>query len=481
MRDALKEERKRALTCPRPKSYKKGAESLSFILFSSFMARSFSTFFFSSGRALLLVASLGALALGSSPAWAQGKKKGGSPEPVLKNAARAVQMGEVPRLPSVLPPSKEAVDEQINRGITFLLESQNEDGSWGGHDNTLSSSVLCPLPGGALAFQSAVTSLDVMGIMACAQNDPRVQASLDKAEEWLLASLPKLRRTDTDTMLNVWGHSYGIRALCMLSERVSPESQTFASLKAECKNQIARLMVIADGGGGWGYYEFDSTTARPNGLPTSFCTSTVLSSLKEAERCFGLKGEAKIVNKAVKFLYNQRTPAGTYVYSYTHRRAPTGLINRPMGSLARTPSGNLALYNFKHKAITVKEIEDGLDWLWARGGWLDMARKRPIPHEGYAANAGYFFYYGYFYASENINLLPEEKRPRHASFLSHAVLPLQEKDGSWWDFPLYNYHKPYGTGYALFSLAQARGALYGSKFVTPLLEGEVPVPVTPLH
>ena len=33
---------------------------------------------------------------------------------------------------------------------------------------------------------------------------------------------------------------------------------------------------------------------------------------------------------------------------------------------------------------------------------------------------------------------------------------LQEKDGSWWDYPLYNYHQQYGTAYALMSLARCR-------------------------
>jgi hypothetical protein len=36
------------------------------------------------------------------------------------------------------------------------------------------------------------------------------------------------------------------------------------------------------------------------------------------------------------------------------------------------------------------------------------------------------------------------------------MLPLQEKDGSWWDYPLYNYHQSYGTAYVLMSLKRAQ-------------------------
>jgi len=33
---------------------------------------------------------------------------------------------------------------------------------------------------------------------------------------------------------------------------------------------------------------------------------------------------------------------------------------------------------------------------------------------------------------------------------------LQEQDGSWWDYPLYSYHKPYGTAFALMALTRCR-------------------------
>ena len=40
--------------------------------------------------------------------------------------------------------------------------------------------------------------------------------------------------------------------------------------------------------------------------------------------------------------------------------------------------------------------------------------------------------------------------------LAHILLPLQEKDGSWWDFPLYDYHRQYGTAFALMSLGKCK-------------------------
>ncbi|NQT52944.1 hypothetical protein HQ576_12875, partial [bacterium] len=38
---------------------------------------------------------------------------------------------------------------------------------------------------------------------------------------------------------------------------------------------------------------------------------------------------------------------------------------------------------------------------------------------------------------------------------AHTLLRLQEKDGSWWDYPFYDYHQPYGTAFALMSLVRS--------------------------
>ena len=48
-----------------------------------------------------------------------------------------------------------------------------------------------------------------------------------------------------------------------------------------------------------------------------------------------------------------------------------------------------------------------------------------------------------------------ERVTERARIAGH-LLPLQEPDGSWWDYQLYGYHKPYGTAYVLMTLARCR-------------------------
>jgi hypothetical protein len=108
--------------------------------------------------------------------------------------------------------------------------------------------------------------------------------------------------------------------------------------------------------------------------------------------------------------------------------------------------------------VTDDVLRTWLDRLFARNLWLDMGRKRPVPHESWFQVAGYFFYYGHYYAGLCIEQLPAAERGPYRDQLATVLLPLQEPDGSWWDFPLYDYHQQYGTAFALMSLGHCRRA-----------------------
>jgi hypothetical protein len=75
-----------------------------------------------------------------------------------------------------------------------------------------------------------------------------------------------------------------------------------------------------------------------------------------------------------------------------------------------------------------------------------------VPHESYFAVAGYFFYFGHYYTAYLIPLMPSEERAYYQDHLATVLMNVQTKDGSWWDYPLYNYHQQYGTAFALMSL-----------------------------
>src|SRR5262249_54943557 len=206
---------------------------------------------------------------------------------------------------------------------------------------------------------------------------------------------------------------------------------------------------------GWGYYDFEIGAQRPSSSSTSFMTAAALVALREVKD-LGLDVPEKLIKGAVASIHRQRLPDYSYLYGEYLKYMPQHPINRPGGSLGRSQACNLALRLWQDDKVTDKILKTWLDRLFARNGWLDMGRKKPIPHESHFAVAGYFFYFGHYYAGLTFEQLPLADRPFYQDHLAQLLLRLQSKDGSWWDYPLYNYHQQYGTAFALMTLKCGR-------------------------
>jgi hypothetical protein len=208
-------------------------------------------------------------------------------------------------------------------------------------------------------------------------------------------------------------------------------------------------------GGGWSYYDLLTGSQTPGDAAFSFTTATVLIALKEAQ-AIGVEFPERLTKKAISSILRQQKPDFSYAYGEYLRMVPMYEINRPGGSLGRSQVCNLALRMYGDKRITDDVLKTWLNRLFARNGWLSIGRKRPVPHESFFAVAGYFYYYGHWYAAMCIEELPESERPYFQAHLAHILLPFQERDGSWWDYPFYNYHQQYGTAMAVMTLLKCQ-------------------------
>lgn len=360
------------------------------------------------------------------------------------------------------------VATSLRRGVDFLIADQNPNGSWGGPTRTKGLNIYAPIPGAHHAFRAGSSGLALSGLIDSGDRRPEALAAIEKGADWMRENLPKLRRADQTTTYNVWGHAYGLRALTRLHglAESEEEKEEWRELAAQ---QFELLERYAEVNGGWGYLDlFDGlTTKKPSGMPTSFTTATVLLAVAEAGAAMDLELDRKVVTAALASIERQRTPDFSYVYSHDHRVVPRRPINRPAGSLARSQACNAALRVFGEEKVTDEVLETWLKRFIDREGFLSIGRKRPVPHETHFAISGYFYYYGIFYFIESARLLPEERHAHHAEELARVILHRQEKDGSWWDYPLYDYHQPYGTGYALMALSWCRDALPAGDRVSP--------------
>ncbi len=358
-----------------------------------------------------------------------------------------------PVLPQLTPPPQESIAEAIERGMRFLLETQNPDGSWGSADASRPFQVYAPIPGAHHAFRAAVTAMCVAALIETKSGTANadVEAAIDRGEAWLLKHLRDVRRATGDTMYNVWTHAYAIQALVRLHQRAAGDVGKQEKLVASIKQQMSMLDRYESVDGGWGYYDFTAQAVVPTSASTSFVNATVLIALKEAQD-LGVEPKPRTVERAIAATKRQQLRDYSYLYGEYLKYQPGRGINRPGGSLARSHACNVALRRWGDETITDKILKNWLYRLYVRNGWLSIGRKRPIPHEAWFQVAGYFYYYGHFYAAYAIDELPPEERPPYQDHLAAIILQYQETDGSWWDYPFYDYHRPYGTAFALMTL-----------------------------
>ncbi|MFO0912882.1 MAG: prenyltransferase/squalene oxidase repeat-containing protein [Pirellulales bacterium] len=376
-------------------------------------------------------------------------------EPERSRTVESLLTGPEPA--PVAPVSADERQAAITRGVDFLLAKQNPGGSWGSATQTKGLNIYAPVPGAHLGFRAAVTSLCVSALIQSGDQRPEVAQAINRAEAWLVEHLPEVRRADATAIYNVWAHGYALQALHELHRLRAGDPDRQAKLRELMEGQVDRLVRYAGLSGGWGYYDFGAHTQIPNAEPTSFTTAAILIALKDVQP-EGVALKPAVLAKALASLQRQKKPDFAYYYSDNGptRNRPMWAINRPGGSLGRSQACNLALRMWGDETVTDEVLRVWLDRLLARNGWLDIGRKRPVPHESHFLVAGYFFYFGHYYAARCIEELPESDRAEYRDQLARILLPLQEKDGSWWDFPFYDYHQQYGTAMAIMALSAGR-------------------------
>ena len=355
------------------------------------------------------------------------------------------------------PPRDVTADElnaAIQRGIDYLVKDQNRDGSWGSAERTKDLNIIAGI-GSHHAFRTATTALCVAALIEADDGTTEARLAIERGEAFLFEQLPLVRRDDPMLIYNVWTHAHGIQTLARMYARLPDDAARREKIAALIRDQYERLQKYESAEGGWGYYDFEVGTQRPASSSTSFVNAAVLVAFDEARR-IGVDPPKRLADRGVLMLKAQQKPDFTYLYGTYLRNKPMHPVNLPGGSLGRSQACNLALRLWGDKSITDDVMKEWLDRLITRNGWLDMGRKRPVPHESHFAVAGYFYYFGHYYAARTIPVLPDADRNFYRNHLALILMKLQEKDGSWWDYPLYNYHQQYGTAFALMSLHQCQ-------------------------
>ena len=359
---------------------------------------------------------------------------------------------------AALQASESDLTSVIDAASAWLVEHQAATGAWGSHHSSRPIEVFCSPPGSHDAFRVGTTGLCVIALLDAhrlvGRGGPRERMALERGVDYLCGHWD-VKRVDNLEHYSVWGLGYGLRALAeYLLYGADPLRES--RVRAACAALVEKLSLYQALDGGWGYLSLAGIkTARPSWTSMSFTTATIVVALERA-RGAGLAVPQGMLDKAGAAIERCRTPSGFFTYGEYWNRAPVALINRAAGAACRTPACLLALA-LAGRGLGEKASASALENLLVRQARFQvLGLRRPIPHESWYAISGYFYLYGHAYAA---GLLEQESpllRRRFASELARGVLVCRQPDGSFWDYPLYSYHKPYGTAFALIALSRAQ-------------------------
>ncbi len=377
-------------------------------------------------------------------------------------------VGEGLRAPPSPPPT-ESPEAAYSLGVDFLVSTQNDDGSWGSFESSRPSEIWLGTIASHRAFRDATTALCVMALQEPSQTNEPARTALSRGLSYLLGAQPVGRATG-EVFYGIWTHTYVVHALSKLhrDERFATQRDEIAAV---VRREIDILAANQGANGGWGYYDFGHSLSTPTGAQsTSFNTASVLIALHEAQQA-GFNVDPDLIHDGLRFLERMRVPSGAYLYGISAEMRPGALFNRVKGSLGRSQSCNLALW-LLGRDITRDELLAGARNLREQHHFIEIGKGRPYPHEAWYQTAGYYFLFGHYYAALVIDELAPADRAEYGAWLARTMHRLQDDDGSWFDFPLYGYHKAYGTAYAVMTLEVCLREQRDAPAAADILRGE---------
>lgn len=366
--------------------------------------------------------------------------------------------GQQPEAPAAVPQkppaprldTRDAALAGIDRALQFFVTTQNPDGSWGSTSCETTMEMVFAVET-HYAWSVAAHGLATMALLR-AKETPERRKALDKAVRWLCNCRMTQRGSNWDNDA-VWGWLYGTVAMTDIAQDPRFSTDEWRAPVGHRGREFAGwLAKNQEPLGGFGYYDDPPYTRRPK-WGTSFSTSSVLPALGIAMQLGWLdNGETR--DRAASYIRRCRLPNGAYEYDLSPVPRMNGgeHINDVKGSLGRIQACNWALRRSGDPSITDAMLEKGLEQFFEHHRFLAVARMRPVPHEAYYLNAGYFFYFGHYYCGLAIELLPADKRERFRTQLRQKVLETQRADGSYCDFLGSSYMVTSSTAFATMAL-----------------------------
>ena len=341
----------------------------------------------------------------------------------------------------------EGVAAAAQRAQNWLLDNQKPDGSWGSYETVRESEVLTESPNTFAVFSQASGALALIALLPSC-DDSKVHAATLKGLRLLMRQ--ELRpRSSPSVFYDVWAHSYRLECFCRCYHSPYFPDERPELLKA-IRASSSSMLALEGIDGGFAYYDFGNVTKTHSGsYSTSFNTAVALRSLLLARSC-GVDIPETRIAAAADCLRRCKMPDGAFTYGPNFEIHPMAGPSQHKGAAGRTSVCWLALADCGDTSAQ-QGLALALQKFRLAYPFLISAQGRPRPHEGYYQNAGYYVFFGHFYALEAAGRIGDRNT---SEWIAQRLVRLQSPDGSFLDFPLYSYGAVYGTAYALRAMRE---------------------------
>jgi hypothetical protein len=291
--------------------------------------------------------------------------------------------------------------------------------------------------------------------------------AVGKAIDFVCLSIndPRMSPDDYEGGYDVrgWGYIYGLRML-LAAHKAEVISEDSTEKVARTINWFITALdkIEIPTVGGWNY-------ARQGGAdqasPTSpFMTAPALMALFDARKQ-GFQVDAGVVERALDGLQRCVAPDGYVSYSGS-KQTPDNPGQIP-GAIGRMVSAESAL--FLAGRSDQKRLAEAVEDFFKYWKELEKRRRKNGTHDPPYGVAPYYFFYGFNYCSEAIELLSETDRTRGRARLREILFEVRETDGSWND-RVFKRSRAFGT-------AMSMNALQKQWLPAPVAWGETKQPV----
>lgn len=336
------------------------------------------------------------------------------------------RMMEVVRDPKPEPFPAGRVAEAEEGGIAALLGAQLADGSW-----------ITPyqLASREPAFRIAATSICGRSLLPHRAR-PGVKSAVERALGSILGAIEDGTVADEPPIVGFdysnWGRIFALRFVAACRQAgIGEKERTLAA----ARDLVEALEERQTPGGGWSYY---------GDQEASFVTAAAAIALVDAKES-GVEVPETLLRRTMKCLR-------AFGKGETGFRYMRGSAKPDTESALRGPACALAL--FRGGAGSAEEMAAALDRVAERRAEVRRERGKALCHTAPDGVASYYLLYGYAFAGEALEALPEEERTGRREAIVEEVLSMRLEDGCFLDFPAIGRFT--GTGMALLALHGTR-------------------------